>query len=82
MEERDTYPSHQAEPQCSLEINHNDEGPWSGSGSYYTDFPSSDLFTGFSDKGSEGLPVHSAASLKMPTLRDAPLARKGAKYGG
>lgn len=43
---------------------------------------SSDLFTGFSDKGSEGLPVHSAASLKLPTLRDAPLARKVAKHGG
>lgn len=43
---------------------------------------SSDLFTGFLDKGSEGFPVHSAASLKLPTLRDAPLARKGAKYDG
>lgn len=42
----------------------------------------SDSFTGFSDKGSEDLPVYGAASLKLPTSRDSPLARKGVSMVG
>lgn len=41
---------------------------------------SSDLVTGFSGEGSEGLPVHSAASWKLPTLPDTRLAGRGAQW--
>lgn len=67
--------------QRSLEINHNSEGPvvWELLLLlFYTSWISSDSFTGFSDKRSEGLPVHHVASLKLPTSREAMCTREEA----